>query len=200
MPRTQDAYLKWHDNLKTNVALNTPGATAADAAMLAADNTDLHAKAAAAAAAENASKAAHASLGAALSASQANARALAGRIKKSAGYTTAIGDTLQLEGAENSVAIAAQKPALTVVVKAGGVVEVSFGKLGGLVEGVHLYGLRDGEGVFTYLASETHSPYVDNRPLLVAGKPETRNYKAMFFTGKTEVGLQSDVAQATARP
>lgn len=53
---------------------------------------------------------------------------------------------------------------------------------------------------FTLLASETHSPYVDNRPLLAAGKPETRQYKAVFFLGKSEIGQQSDVAQATAKP
>jgi hypothetical protein len=39
-----------------------------------------------------------------------------------------------------------------------------------------------------------------NRPLLMAGKPETRSYKAVFFLGKAEIGQQSDVAQATARP
>ena len=60
--------------------------------------------------------------------------------------------------------------------------------------------MRDGEAGFTLLASETHSPYVDNRPLLTAGKPETRQYKAMFFLGKSEIGLPSDVVPATAAP
>jgi hypothetical protein len=50
----------------------------------------------------------------------------------------------------------------------------------GVSEGVHIYGMRDGEAGFTLLASETHSAYVDNRPLLVAGKPETRQYKSVF--------------------
>jgi hypothetical protein len=45
-----------------------------------------------------------------------------------------------------------------------------------------------------------YSPYVDNRPLATAGKPETRKYKAVFFLGKSEIGLESDVAEATARP
>jgi hypothetical protein len=35
---------------------------------------------------------------------------------------------------------------------------------------------------------------------LIMGKPETRNYKAVFFLGKSEIGLESDVAEATARP
>jgi hypothetical protein len=47
---------------------------------------------------------------------------------------------------------------------------------------------------------KTQDAYVDNRPLLTTGKPETRSYKAVFFLGKAEIGLQSDVVQATARP
>jgi hypothetical protein len=198
MPRTQDAYVKWHDNLKNNVTANTTGATAADVTQVAADNADLHAKMDDAMAKDNASKASHANLNTSIGASKTNARALAGRIKASTGYTTAIGDTLQLEGAEDSVDMTQQKPALDTNPKSGGVVEVDFNKMSG--EGVHIYSMRDGEAGFTLLASETHSPYVDNRPLLTAGKPETRSYKAVFFLGKSEIGLQSDVAQATARP
>jgi hypothetical protein len=104
IPKTQNAYLKWHDTLKAGVTANTTGATAADMTMLTADNAALHAKMTAATAADNASKAAHADLNTA------------------------------------------------------------------------------------------------NRPLLTAGKPETRSYKAVFFLGKSEIGQQSDVAQATARP
>ena len=74
------------------------------------------------------------------------------------------------------------------------------GEHGALAEGVHIYTQRDGDAGFNYLSSETHSPYVDNRPLLVAGKPETRRYKAIFFNNKVEIGLESDVVEATARP
>ena len=49
-------------------------------------------------------------------------------------------------------------------------------------------------------ANETHSPYVDTRSLLVAGKPETRRYKAVFFIGKAEIGLESDIVEAVAKP
>jgi hypothetical protein len=57
-----------------------------------------------------------------------NARALAQRIKKSTGYTTAIGDQLQIEGPENSVDMTQQAPVLFNTAKAGGVVEVGFNK------------------------------------------------------------------------
>ena len=198
MPRQNNAFLKWHDNLKANLSATTPGATAADVTQVTADNADLHAKATAALNADNASTTAHALLSTSLANSQKNARALAQRIKKSAAYTKAVGDTLQLEGAEDSTDMTQAAPTLAATAKMGGVVEVAFNKL--LAEGVHLYEERGDATGFSYLASETHSPYVDNRPLLVAGKPETRQYKAVFFSGKAEFGLESNVLVVTARP
>jgi hypothetical protein len=198
VPKTQDAYLKWHDNLKAGVTAATTGASAADVTMLAADNAALHAKITTASAADNASKAAHADLNNTIAGSQKNARALAQRIKKSTGYSTVIGDTLQLEGAEDSTDMTQEQPTLDTTAQSAGVVQVGFNKMD--AEGVHIYGMRDGDAGFTLLASETHSPYTDNRPLLTAGKPETRQYKALFFLGKSEIGLPSAVAVATATP
>jgi hypothetical protein len=198
VPKTQDGYVKWHDTLKAGVTITTPGATAQDVAMLATDNAALHAKMTTATTADNAGKAAHTDLNVSIASSQKNARALAQRIKKSTTYTTAIGDTLGIEGVEDSVDMSQQKPTLTADAELGGVVEIGFNKMS--AEGVHIYGMRDGEAGFTLLASETHSPYVDNRPLLTAGKPEVRQYKAMFFLGKSEIGLASDVVPATAAP
>ena len=198
LPKTQDGYLKWHDNLKATVAAATPGCTAADVTQIAADNADLHAKMTAATTADNAGKAAHTDLNGSIANSQDNARALAKRIKVSAAYTPSLGEKLQIEGVEDSVDMTQQAPTLAVNEKSGGVVEVGFNKMS--AEGVHLYSQRDGDAGFAFLASETHSAYVDNRPLTTAGKPETRKYKAVFFLGKAEIGLESDVAEATARP
>jgi hypothetical protein len=198
VPKTQNAYLKWHDNLKSGVTATTTGATAADVTMLAADNAALHDKMTAATNADNASKAAHADLNNAIAGSQANARKLAQRIKKSTGYTTVIGNTLQLEGAEDSTDMTQQAPVLNATAKANGVMELGFNKMD--AEGVHIYEQRDPTAGFNFLGSETHSPYVDNRPLLAAGKPETRQYKAVFFLGKAEIGLPSAVVIATAAP
>ncbi|MGA2602859.1 MAG: hypothetical protein ABSG14_01390 [Verrucomicrobiia bacterium] len=39
---------------------------------------------------------------------------------------------------------------------------------------------RDGDATFVFLAWDTSSPYVDNRPLLVAGKPEVRRYHCRY--------------------
>jgi adenine specific DNA methylase Mod len=49
-------------------------------------------------------------------------------------------------------------------------------------------------------AAKTYAEFVNNRPLLTAGKPETRQYKAVFFTGKSEIGLTSAVVVAIAAP
>jgi hypothetical protein len=198
VPAPQAAYLKWHDNLKGGVTATTPGATAADVTMLLADNTALHAKTTAADAADTAAKTAHADLAAVIATSKRNARALAQRIKKSTGCTPALTAALQLDGVEDTTDMTQEKPAVTVTAKGNGVMEVGFNKK--LAEGVHIYEDRAGTGVFNYLGSETHSPYVDNRPLLAAGKPETRRYKLVFFIGKAEIGLESDIVEASAHP
>jgi len=198
IPKQQAPYVQWHDTLKGGVTATTPGATAADATMLTADNATLHAKLTAATLADNASKAAHADLNNAIAASKTNARLLAQRIKKSTAYTDVIGKQLNIIGAEDTTDMTQEQPTLFASVKAGGVVEIDFNKMD--AEGVHIYGMRDGETVFSYLASETHAAYVDNRPLLAAGKPETRQYKAVFFIGKSEIGLPSAVVIAIAAP
>jgi hypothetical protein len=198
IPKQQAPYVQWHDTLKGGVTATTPGATAADATMLTADNAALHAKLTTATLADNASKAAHADLNNAIAASKTNARLLAQRIKKSTAYNDVIGKQLNIIGAEDSTDMTQEQPTLYANVKAAGVVEIDFNKMD--AEGVHIYGMRDGETVFSYLASETHAAYVDNRPLLAAGKPETRQYKAVFFIGKSEIGLPSAVVIAIAAP
>jgi hypothetical protein len=50
------------------------------------------------------------------------------------------------------------------------------------------------------LRCDTASPYVDNRPLLVAGKPETREYRAIYILHDAEIGNPSDEAVVTAIP
>jgi hypothetical protein len=198
VPQAQADYLNWHDNLKTNVTATTPGATATDVTTLTADNSALHAKSTTATNADIASKTAHTDFTGILASSKRNARALAQRIKKSTGFTPTLGDQLQINGIEDTTDMTQEAPQLDTTVKAGGVVEVGFNKK--LADGVHVYEDRTGAGTFNYLASETHSPYVDNRALLTAGKPETRRYKAVFFIGKAETGLESDIVEAVARP
>ncbi len=44
------------------------------------------------------------------------------------------------------------------------------------------------------------SPYIDNRPLLVATKPELREYKAVYVQSDAEIGLFSDEVVVKCAP
>src|SRR2546426_976014 len=58
------------------------------------------------------------------------------------------------------------KPTLPFVDQTGGVVQLDFDK--SISDGVNIYAKRDGDADFVFLARDTASPYIDNRPLLVA--------------------------------
>ena len=77
-------------------------------------------------------------------------------------------------------------------------------------EGVNIYSRREGDTDFKFLARDTElaapesdeggPPYVDNRPMLVAGKPELREYKAVFVVGDQEVSQFSDEITVNCAP
>lgn len=94
--------------------------------------------------------------------------------------------------------LTAPKPGLTASDTSGGVVELAFSK--SKSDGVNLYSQRDGEAGFVFLARDTSSPYVDNRPLLAAGKPEVRRYKTIYVLNDQEIGQFSDEVTVTCRP
>ena len=89
-------------------------------------------------------------------------------------------------GAEDSDDLAAFPPIISGSDRTGGVVQIDFVKR--TSDGVNLYSKRDGDADFVFLARDTATPYIDNRPLLVPGKPEIREYKAMFVVGDEEIG------------
>jgi hypothetical protein len=66
--------------------------------------------------------------------------------------------------------------------------------------GGNIYCRRDGDTGPVFLARDTASPYVDNRPLLVAGKPEVHEYRATDVLADAEIGNPSDEAVITATP
>src|SRR5438128_5145345 len=80
----------------------------------------------------------------------------------------------------------------------GGVVELDFDK--SISDGVNIYAKRDGDADFVFLARDTASPYIDNRPLLVATKPELREYKAVYVQSDAELGLFSDEVVVNCAP
>ena len=81
---------------------------------------------------------------------------------------------------------------------AGGVVELDLNLL--ISDGGNTYCLRGDEADFTFLARDTASPYIDNRPLLVATKPELREYKAVYVQSDAEIGLFSDEVVVNCAP
>lgn len=59
---------------------------------------------------------------------------------------------------------------------------------------------RRGTGGWEFLAIDTESPYLDERPLLVAGQPEMREYRARFWDRGEPNGDWCDVASITIAP
>lgn len=198
IPPQQGPYVLWHDSLMAAVTATVPGVKPADVTAMAADNADMHAKQDAIIPVDDASIAAHNGLNTSIGKSRKQVRAMIKNIKNDATYTEQFGETLHIEGAEDTTDMTQEQPHLTATAKPNGVVEISFNKK--LAEGVHLKARFDSDPGYTYLGSETHSPYVDNRPLQTAGKPEARHYQAVFFMDKVEVGNPSDAVTAIAQP
>jgi len=113
-------------------------------------------------------------------------RSIAQIIKNSPSYTEAIGKDLDIIGTEVQINTNTAKPVLTAKKVPHGW-EFSFG-LNGYFNGVNIYRKHPGDDQFSYIATDTRSPYVDNSP----AENGTRYY-AYFILGDTEVGQQSDV-------
>ncbi|MCH8275345.1 MAG: hypothetical protein IH851_11205 [Armatimonadetes bacterium] len=66
-------------------------------------------------------------------------------------------------------------------------------------DAVKLRGQRAGETVWTDLAVDTVSPYVDTRAPLVANTPEERRYQAAYLDDDLITSLWSDTLVVTAQ-
>ena len=121
-------------------------------------------------------------------------RTLAQRIKGMHTYTAAIGEALGIEGpgvvAHAALAGIAQPVAHGRALVSGGA-EIKSTK--GDAEAVDVYGQRDGDAAPVHLARVLHLPYVDARPLLVANKPETREYHTVFVRNDQQYGQPSAI-------
>lgn len=113
-------------------------------------------------------------------------RTLVGQIKASPAYTVSMGEDLGIVADESSVELT--KPELTVKME-GGLPVIGFKK--SKSDGIKLYSKRGSETTFSFLAVDTRSPYVDNRPNETPGTPETRAYYAYFIVNDEQVGDQS---------
>lgn len=121
------------------------------------------------------------------------------RMKLAAGYTDAIGADLAIVGSEDGAVKPAPKFSSTLKQGAGcQCVSFAFSKYGHM--GVHIESRRGAAGVWEFLAVDTESPYMDERPLLVAGQPEVREYRMRFWDKGTANGDWTDVASVTVSP
>lgn len=199
-PRPDGELLIWHDRFKTNLAehINTLGLSSEELSIIEKDNQLLHAKIAASDAANAAARHATADKVAIRTEIENRIRALVRRIKSHPAYTQAIGILLGIIGSENNTNLTLSKPVLTASDQTGGIVVVNFVK--SKSDGVNIYCQRDGDTELTFLARDTVPPYVDNRPLLVAGKPELRRYSAVYVLNDAEVSQFSDELVVTCAP
>ncbi|MCX6900481.1 MAG: hypothetical protein NT105_17515 [Verrucomicrobia bacterium] len=123
--------------------------------------------------------------------------ALVALIKASPGYTDTIGLDLGIVGADPAVGTV---PEVTAEVQAGDTcqnVALAFVKHGHT--GVYVESKR-GNGPWEFLATDTFSPYLDTRTLLVAGTPEVRQYRLRYWDKGEPVGEWSDIVTVTVAP
>lgn len=199
IPRPDDQFLNWHDQFKgaaTSIGM-TLGIAGPDLTALGNDNTTIHTKVAALTTATNAAQQATADKKTARQTVELNARNLAKRVKLHKNYTEALGEQLGIIGAEDTTTLDGVAPKIKVKSQPNAVAELQFGK--DKSDGVNIYSQRGTETAWVFLARDTYSPYVDNRPLLVAGTPEVRRYRVRFLVADAEVGEPSELT-VTVRP
>ena len=120
---------------------------------------------------------------------------LVSEIKENDAYTETMGLALGIVG--SAVPPSQPVPGLKAEVIQGGgcqCVKLSFVKYGHM--GVYLESRR-GAGAWEFLAIDTDSPYLDERPLLAAPTPEVREYRARYWDKGTPNGDWTDVVKVT---
>jgi len=115
------------------------------------------------------------------------------RAKTESGYTTTIGQDLDIIGEDTLLDPLTYKPKLSGN-SFPGYVQLTFTKLG--VDGVNVYARLKGETVWVKLAFDSSSPYIDNRAIQ-PNNPETREYSAIGVIDDNEFGQRSDIVEVT---
>ncbi|MDD5037494.1 MAG: hypothetical protein PHE55_22430, partial [Methylococcaceae bacterium] len=192
IPQTDGDFLIWHNHFTSHLIEQRTalGLSEEDVAAIVADNQNLNAKFAAASHAAATAKQSTTEKTACRKETEAHTRVLVRRIKAGPVYNKALGTLMCIEGPEDTTDPSAMKPDLTAKDLGGGKTELSFHKFKS--GGVNIYSKREGEADFSFLARCAISPHIDSRPLLVAGKAETRKYKAVYVRGDDEFGQPSD--------
>jgi len=200
MPGGDAEFQSWHDQHKRGAEeiSATLGITAEDLAELAADNELVHDKIRIAMEASAAAKAANGEKDDALAKVKSHVRKLARRVRGHRDFTEALGLHLRIVAGEDSTDMKAAQPKLRGRALPHSQVEISFEK--SRSEGVDIYGQREGDADWVFLGRDTFSPYLDERPPLVAGQPEIRHYKAVYVVKDKPVGRFSNEISVVTLP
>lgn len=200
IPGKDNDLMTMHDKFKAGMALHgtTLGFTAPEIATVTADNTALHTVIPAAEIAKGAAQAAVNTKNLTVVPVVSRTRSFAKRAKAHPAYTPAMGAALGIIGAEDSTDLHTAAPEIKGRDLGSGHVEIQFGKK--TAGGVNIYSKRGTETVFTYLAHDTQSPYIDTRPLLDPTKPELRTYRLKFEKGDEEIGNFSEELVVNCAP
>ncbi len=119
-------------------------------------------------------------------------------IKAAPAYSEAIGLQLGIVGPEDAAEHLVPTFSLKVEQGAGcQCVKIMFKKYGH--SGVAIYSKR-GTTEWELLGIDMESPYLDERPLLVATAPEMRQYRLRYFDGSAPNGDYTEVATVTVSP
>jgi hypothetical protein len=128
-------------------------------------------------------------------------RNLIQRIQLSPGYTGEIGLDLGINepaGRGPSAPDTPPKPGAKARSTGPGTVQIDFSKE--KFDGVVVESLRDGDDGWQSLGLDSYSPYIDDRPPKVAGKPETRQYRVRYMLRDQPTGEWSDIVTTTFVP
>lgn len=122
-------------------------------------------------------------------------RAAIQRIKTQPGYTTAIGEQLQIEiSGSNDLNHETAKPPFKASASIG---KVRLDWTKSELDGVVIESQRGAETAFSLLDKDFKPPFEDLRPNLVAGQPEVRRYRMIYLLDDALVGTYSDEVAVT---
>ena len=109
-------------------------------------------------------------------------------------FTPAIAQELRVANTASTFDPDTFKPEFKVRI-IGGEIRLDWIKYG--ADGVHIYSRLRGQAAWTLIGTDMSSPYIDGRPLAQANVPETREYMLRGLIADQEIGLDSDILNAT---
>jgi hypothetical protein len=191
VPQKDADFLTFHDNFKAQAVASgtTYNLTAGEVTSVTNDNADFHTKFGSSNTADVNAKNATTAKNMSRLTAETRVRLYAKRIKAAGTYNPAIGDLYGINGPEDTTNLTTSQPTLKGKVLTNGQAQIDFTNPKG--DGINLYCKRGAEADVSFLARDTESPYIDTRALLVAGKPELREYKGVYVQNGVEVGVWS---------